>query len=239
MISGIAALAVLIFVLLTTLIIARSMMRPLRLLKAGALEVAGVRLPAEVSELSRAGDTGQGLDVEPIDVHSTDEIGQVARAFDQVHREAVRLAADESKLRSSVSAMFTSLSRRSQTLLERLLRLIDSLELGEDDPERLANLFRMDHLATRMRRNSENLLLLAGHENPRKWSDAIPPAGGPSQSRSWTWSVLQCPRSSSTTGSSSASSLASPSSATRSLTRYICSPRSSRTPPCSRRRAPR
>ena len=96
MLSGIAAVAVLIFVLLMTLIIARSMMRPLRLLKAGALEVAGVRLPAEVSELSRAGDTSQGLDVEPIDVHSTDEIGQVARAFDQVHREAVRLAADES-----------------------------------------------------------------------------------------------------------------------------------------------
>jgi HAMP domain-containing protein len=173
MLSGIAALAVLIFVLLTTLIIARSMMRPLRLLKAGALEVAGVRLPAEVSELSRAGDTGQGLDVEPIDVHSTDEIGQVARAFDQVHREAVRLAADESKLRSSVSAMFMSLSRRSQTLLERLLRLIDSLELGEEDPERLANLFRMDHLATRMRRNSENLLVLAGHEAPRRWAEPV------------------------------------------------------------------
>ena len=173
MLTGIAALAVLIFVLLTTLIIARSMMRPLRLLKAGALEVAGVRLPAEVSELSRAGDTGQGLDVEPIDVHSTDEIGQVARAFDQVHREAVRLAADESKLRSSVSAMFMSLSRRSQTLLERLLRLIDSLELGEEDPERLANLFRMDHLATRMRRNSENLLVLAGHEAPRRWAEPV------------------------------------------------------------------
>ena len=171
--TGMAALAVLIFVLLATLIIARSMMRPLRLLKVGALEVAGVRLPAEVSELSRAGDTGQGLDVEPIDVHSTDEIGQVARAFDQVHREAVRLAADEAKLRSSVSAMFMSLSRRSQTLLERLLRLIDSLELGEQDPERLANLFRMDHLATRMRRNSENLLVLAGHEAPRRWAEPV------------------------------------------------------------------
>ena len=173
LLTGVAALAVLIFVLLATLIIARSMVRPLRLLKAGALEVAGARLPSEVRELSKAGGADQGLDVEPIDVHSTDEIGQVARAFDQVHREAVRLAADEAKLRGSVSAMFVSLSRRSQSLLERLLRLIDSLELGEEDPERLANLFRMDHLATRMRRNSENLLVLAGHETPRRWAEPV------------------------------------------------------------------
>ena len=91
-----------------------------------------------------------------------------------MHREAVRLAGEEARLRSSVSAMFVSLSRRSQSLLERLLRLIDSLELGEEDPERLSNLFRMDHLATRMRRNSENLLMLAGHEAPRRWAEPVP-----------------------------------------------------------------
>src|SRR5207253_7221402 len=95
------------------------------------------------------------------------------RAFDQVHQEALRLAADEARLRASVSAMFVSLSRRSQSLLERLLRLIDSLELGEQDSERLADLFRMDHLATRMRRNSENLLVLAGHELSRRGSRPV------------------------------------------------------------------
>jgi hypothetical protein len=115
----------------------------------------------------------QAVEVEPIGVHSTDEIGQVARAFDQVHEEAVRLAADEARLRGSVSAMFVSLSRRSQSLLERLLKLIDSLELGEQDSERLADLFRMDHLATRMRRNSENLLVLAGQEPPRRWAEPV------------------------------------------------------------------
>ena len=167
------AVVVLIFVLLATLIIARSMVRPLRQLKAGALEVAGVRLPSEVRELSTAKGAGQAVEVEPIGVHSTDEIGQVARAFDQVHEEAVRLAADEARLRGSVSAMFVSLSRRSQSLLERLLRLIDSLELGEQDSERLADLFRMDHLATRMRRNSENLLVLAGQEPPRRWAEPV------------------------------------------------------------------
>jgi anti-sigma regulatory factor (Ser/Thr protein kinase) len=69
--------------------------------------------------------------------------------------------------------MFVSLSRRSGSLLERLLRLIDSLELGEQDSERLADLFRMDHLATRMRRNSENLLVLAGQEPPRRWAEPV------------------------------------------------------------------
>ncbi len=168
-----AAVAVLIFVLLATAVIARSMVRPLRLLKAGALDVAGVRLPGEVREMSTAGGANTAVEVVPIGVHSTDEIGQVARAFDQVHREAVRLAADEARLRGSVSAMFVSLSRRSQSLLERLLKLIDSLELGEQDSERLAELFRMDHLATRMRRNSENLLVLAGQEPPRRWAEPV------------------------------------------------------------------
>jgi signal transduction histidine kinase len=167
------AAAVLIIVLLATVVIARSMVRPLRQLKAGALEVAGARLPEEVRELSTAGGADQDAEVEPIGVHSTDEIGQVARAFDQVHQEAVRLAADEARLRGSVSAMFVSLSRRSGSLLERLLRLIDSLELGEQDSERLADLFRMDHLATRMRRNSENLLVLAGQEPPRRWAEPV------------------------------------------------------------------
>jgi signal transduction histidine kinase len=174
MLTAVAALVVLLFVLLVTVIIARSMVRPLRRLKAGALEIAEVRLPGEVRKLSEAGgNAAPSADMEPIGVHSTDEIGQVARAFDQVHREALRLAADEATLRGSVSAMFVSLSRRSQSLLERLLRLIDSLELGEEDPERLSNLFRMDHLATRMRRNSENLLVLAGHETPRRQSGPV------------------------------------------------------------------
>ena len=97
---------------------------------------------------------GAPLDVEPIAVDSTDEIGEVARAFDQVHREAVRLASNEAALRGNVNAMFVNLSRRSQSLVERQIRLIDDLEQGEQDSERLANLFQMDHLATRMRRNS-------------------------------------------------------------------------------------
>ena len=114
------------------------------------------------------------LEVEPIDVDSSDEIGEVARAFDQVHREALRLASNEAALRGNVNAMFVNLSRRSQSLVERQIRLIDDLEQGEQDAERLASLFQMDHLATRMRRNSENLLVLAGHEASRRWNQPVP-----------------------------------------------------------------
>jgi signal transduction histidine kinase len=172
-ITGGAALAVITLALLATLIIARSMVRPLRRLEAAALDVAGARLPAEVRALGMAGNSGHPLPVTPIDVLSTDEIGQVARAFDQVHREAVRLAGEEAQLRGSVNAIFASFFRRSHSLLERLLRLIDKLELREDDPERLASLFQMDHLATRMRRSSDSALVLAGHETPRRWTEPV------------------------------------------------------------------
>src|SRR5215472_5287229 len=171
--TGAAILLVLGLALFFTVVVARSIVRPLRRLRAGALEVAGMRLPETVRKMSEGEGASTQLDVEPIDVDSTDEIGEVARAFDQVHREAVRLAANEAALRGNVNAMFVNLSRRSQSLVERQIRLIDDLEQGEQDSERLANLFQMDHLATRMRRNSENLLVLAGHEVSRRWSGPV------------------------------------------------------------------
>jgi signal transduction histidine kinase len=170
--EGIAVMLVLALALLFTVAVGRSMTRPLHQLRTGALEVAGVRLPETVRWMSGGG-AGMPLEVEPIEVDSTDEIGEVARAFDQVHREAVRLAANEAALRGNINAMFVNLSRRSQSLVERQIRLIDDLEQGEQDSERLGNLFQMDHLATRMRRNSENLLVLAGHELSRRWTAPV------------------------------------------------------------------
>src|SRR5215469_11059749 len=170
---GAAVLIVLLLALILTTVVGRSMVRPLRRLRSGALEVAGVRLPETVRRMSDADGAAISLDVEPIDVDSSDEIGEVARAFDQVHREALRLAANEAALRGNVNAMFVNLSRRSQSLVERQIRLIDDLEQGEQDPERLSSLFQMDHLATRMRRNSENLLVLAGHEEARRWNQPV------------------------------------------------------------------
>jgi signal transduction histidine kinase len=172
---SVATLVLLLLVLLITTFVARSMIRPLRKLRADALEVAGSKLPEMVRRLSESEGGDASVEIEPIGVTSTDEIGEVARAFDQVHREAVRLAADEAMLRGNLNAMFVNLSRRSQSLIERQLSLIDSLEQTEQDADRLSSLFRLDHLATRMRRNSENLLVLAGHEAAsRRWSQPVP-----------------------------------------------------------------
>jgi signal transduction histidine kinase len=173
-IVGAVILLVLIVSLLFTVFVGRSMVRPLRRLRAGALEVAGVKLPETVRRMNEADGENVPVEVEPIDVDSSDEIGEVARAFDQVHREALRLAATEAALRGNVNAMFVNLSRRSQSLVERQIRLIDELEQGEQDADRLSSLFQMDHLATRMRRNSENLLVLAGHESSRRWNQPVP-----------------------------------------------------------------
>src|SRR5271165_5351458 len=172
-IISVATLILLLLVLLITTFVARSMIRPLRKLRADALEVAGSKLPDMVRRLSESEGGDESVEIEPIGVTSTDEIGEVARAFDQVHREAVRLAADEAMLRGNLNAMFVNLSRRSQSLIERQLALIDNLEQSEQDADRLSSLFRLDHLATRMRRNSENLLVLAGHEVTRRWSQPV------------------------------------------------------------------
>jgi signal transduction histidine kinase len=173
LVTGLVTLLLLLLVALISIVVARSLIRPLRKLRADALDVAGQRLPEMVLRLSQSEGADEGVEIEPIGVTSTDEIGEVARAFDQVHREAVRLAADEAMLRGNLNAMFINLSRRSQSLIERQLSLIDSLEQSEQDPGRLSSLFRLDHLATRMRRNSENLLVLAGHEVTRRWSQPV------------------------------------------------------------------
>jgi signal transduction histidine kinase len=172
--SAVTGAAVLL-VLLATALMARSLVRPLRRLQSDALEIATVRLPARVAAAAEGRESSDApATVEPIGVRSTDEIGRVARAFDQVHAEAVRLARTEAQLRNNLNAMFISLSRRSVPLIDRLARMVDSMEQNEDDPDQLANLFSMDHLVTRMRRNSENLLVLAGEEPVRKWTEPVP-----------------------------------------------------------------
>ncbi|GAA2717553.1 MULTISPECIES: nitrate- and nitrite sensing domain-containing protein [Streptomyces] len=153
---------------------ARSMSRSMRRLRTAAFDVAEQRLPALVDQLSRTDPGKVDTRVQPIPITTGDEIGEVARAFDQVHREAVRLAAEQALLRGNVNAIFTNLSRRNQALIEGQLNLITDLENNEADPDQLENLFRLDHLATRMRRNGENLLILAGEEPGRRWDQPIP-----------------------------------------------------------------
>ncbi|MEU8201744.1 nitrate- and nitrite sensing domain-containing protein [Streptosporangium sp. NPDC049046] len=174
MISGAAILVLLVMILLITAWVAGTLVRPLRRLRSEALEVADTRLPETVRVLRESGDHAPQVEVPSIGVVSRDEIGEVARAFDEVHREAIRLAGDEARLRSNINAMFVNLSRRTQSLVERQIDLIDDLEQGEQDEGRLGSLFKLDHLATRMRRNSENLLVLAGQEQSRRWSEPVP-----------------------------------------------------------------
>ena len=176
LVTSAATVLLLGLAVLISTIVAKSLIRPLRKLRLDALDVASRRLPEMVRRLSESESESlsESVEIDPIDVTSTDEIGEVARAFDQVHREAVQLAAHQARLRGNLSAMFVNLSRRSQMLVERQLGIIDSLEQSEQDPDRLSTLFRLDHLATRMRRNSENLLVLAGHEDHRKWGQRVP-----------------------------------------------------------------
>ncbi|MEV3993328.1 nitrate- and nitrite sensing domain-containing protein [Streptomyces sp. NPDC049837] len=153
---------------------ARQMSTSMSRLRSAAFGIAEQRLPMLVDQLSRTDPGRVDTRVQPIPIDSQDEIGEVARAFDQVHREAVRLAAEQALLRGNVNAIFTNLSQRNQSLIEGQLTLITELENNEADPDQLENLFRLDHLATRMRRNGENLLILAGEEPGRRWNQPVP-----------------------------------------------------------------
>ncbi|MPY77225.1 MAG: HAMP domain-containing protein [Actinophytocola sp.] len=164
--SGIV-IGVLLIAMLLALVIARSLLRPLRTLRSTALEVAEYRLPAAVHGLLVDPHAPRSADVAPVPVISNDEVGHVARAFDAVHGEAIRLATEQAELRSNVNAMFVNLSRRGQELSDRQLDMLDRMEAEEQDPDTLASLFELDHLATRSRRICENLLVLTGNDFAR------------------------------------------------------------------------
>ncbi|MBV8931182.1 MAG: nitrate- and nitrite sensing domain-containing protein, partial [Kutzneria sp.] len=171
-------LGALLLALLTALFVSRSLLLPLRVLRRTALDIADHRLPEEVQRILTDPHPKQSERdvVEPVPVYTTEEVGQLARAFDAVHGEAVRMAAQQALLRDNVNAMFVNLSRRSQALVERQLGLIDRLEQDEENPDQLASLFELDHLATRMRRNSENLLVLSGTDLGRRLTSPVPVA---------------------------------------------------------------
>ena len=162
----------------SALILIRSVLRPLRQLRTGAVELTEVWLPdalrsISLGHFSRTDGEGRPLAVKAVGVSALDEIGDVARAFDQVQGEVLRLADNEAGLRGKLSEMFTELSGRGQSLMEHQLRLIDELGQTELDAGRRASLVTMNHLATRMRRYSQNLLVLAGHELPGRWNRPV------------------------------------------------------------------
>ena len=157
--------------LLLVILVARSLVRPLRRLRDSALKVAHDDLAREIDRVRAGGEAGH---VQPIPVYTSEEVGQVAHAVDELHEQAVMLASEQSQLQLQVSDMFETLSRRSRSLVDQQLSLIDRLERNEEDPERLESLFRLDHLAARMRRNGANLLVLAGAKVPRDQAEPVP-----------------------------------------------------------------
>lgn len=167
--------AVLLGVLLSiaaALLIARRITVPLRHLTASAADVRDA-LPRLVDEMIVPGQV-PSTEIEPILVESGDEIGQLATAFNEVNETTLNVARQQAALRGSIAEMFVNVARRDQVLLGRQLAFLDDLERSEEDPGTLANLFRLDHLATRMRRNAESLLVLAGIESGRRVRQPMP-----------------------------------------------------------------
>ncbi|MEU4706243.1 ATP-binding protein [Nocardia salmonicida] len=165
-------IATILAALLLAVFVARSMIVPLHRLRLAALRVAESDLPHEVAQL-RNGAAPEDVPLEPMPVRSDEEIGQLARAVDDIHGQALRLASDQAQMRSQVNDMFETLARRSKSLVDHQLTLIEAMEYDEKDPRLLENLFRLDHLAARMRRNGDNLLILAGTKQRRTKSAPV------------------------------------------------------------------
>jgi signal transduction histidine kinase len=162
----------LILSLIFTIVLARSINRRLTTLRRQALLLAQEHLPSVVSRLRR----GESVDVDseaaPLRV-GNDEIGQVGQAFDAVRQTAIASAVEEARLRKGVNDVFRNLARRNQSLLQRQLTSLDQMERKATDPEVLDDLFKLDHLTTRMRRHAEGLIILSGAPPGRGWSAPV------------------------------------------------------------------
>lgn len=181
LLESVAVVLALAIAITVAVLLARMLARSLGQLRRNAESVAERELPETVARLSDPRTLGENTPAqlaaqvrEPIQMRSRDEVGQVARAFNAVHRSAVRVAAEQAALRTSVSAMFLNLARRSQSLVDRMISHLDDIERNEEDPKRLSRMFALDHLATRMRRNDENLLVLAGADSSPPRTDDAP-----------------------------------------------------------------
>ncbi|MET8091176.1 nitrate- and nitrite sensing domain-containing protein [Micromonospora sp. NPDC005220] len=170
--TGLGLLAVIasVVVSITT---ARNLLRQLDRLREAAWQLADERLPRVVERLGRGEEVDVATEAPPLEF-GTDEIGQVGKAFNAVQETALRTAVEQADLRRNVREVFLSLARRTQALVHRQLTLLDAMERREHDAEELEDLFRVDHLATRMRRNAENLIVLSGSTPGRAWRRNVP-----------------------------------------------------------------
>ncbi|MFF7980370.1 nitrate- and nitrite sensing domain-containing protein [Streptomyces sp. NPDC007901] len=165
---GVLGLVALLFSLVVSVRVGRGLIRDLRLLRQEAHEASGVRLPSVMRRLS----AGEQVDVEtevPRLEYDKNEMGEVGQALNTLQRAAVEAAVKQAELRSGVSEVFVNLARRSQVLLHKQLTLLDTMERRTEDTDELADLFRLDHLTTRMRRHAEGLVILSGAAPSRQW----------------------------------------------------------------------
>jgi signal transduction histidine kinase len=169
---GALAVLALLAAIALTLQVSRSITRPLRSLTSQAKDMAEHRLPTAVLDILETplGNDVHAPHVEPVAVTTRDEVADVTAALNTVQESALDLAVEQAVLRRNIADSFVNLGRRNQNLLGRQLDFITELESNETDSTTLASLFRLDHLATRMRRNAESLLVLAGIEPPRTWA---------------------------------------------------------------------
>ena len=169
----VTAAAVLVSAILA-LVVARRITKPLRNLTEAADRLSTEQLPALVERLKSPGSESERILLEPINMNRTDEIGHLADAFDAIQRVTVDVAEEQANLlKKGIGDIFVNLARRNQTLLDRQIEFIDQLESQEEDPDVLEDLFKLDHLATRMRRNAESLLVLAGIETGHRRSRPV------------------------------------------------------------------
>jgi signal transduction histidine kinase len=181
-ITGLATAALIAIAFGAALFFAVRTTRRLARLRRAALTVAGVELPDTITSLTTAPDTvavrgvlnASAARADALSLAGSDEIGEVGAALSTVHRQALRLAADQALMRLDIAGLFVALSRRGQTLVNRQLQLIAEFERLETDPDALGRLFALDHLAARMRRNDENLLVLAGGEPGGRVMTSVP-----------------------------------------------------------------
>lgn len=170
--SALAFVAVLAVGLLSWRI-TRSLIGRMSGLRAATLELAEERLPELITRLRTQGKRAELDDLPELD-YGTDELGKVAEAFNSAQRTAVSVALEQAALREGARLVFHNMSRRIQLLVHRQLTVIDSMERKEQDPQLLSDLYRVDHLATRMRRNAESLTVLSGASPRRRWKQAVP-----------------------------------------------------------------
>src|SRR6516162_5078495 len=165
-------LAGLLLTLIVTILLGRSINRRLTALSRSARTLAEDQLPSVVARLRRGESVDVAAEAPPLRV-GDDEIGQVGQAIDLARQTAIRSAVEEARLRQGVNDMFRNLARRSQSLLQRQLTVLDGMERRATDPDVLEDLFRMDHLTTRMRRHAEGLIILSGAPPGRGWSAPV------------------------------------------------------------------